>query len=1048
MPDDFSLSSPAPAAVAGTRADALKPGTRIWTYRIGKVLQHDAFCITYAGRDAVLEHDVAITEYLPAHAAMRTADLTVVPRSTRWAEDYRWGRDRFLAEARTLAELAGTPGIVHICDCLEANGTAYRVALRVAGEALSVRLARQGMMAAETIDRLLPPLLDGLEKVHAKGQLHLDIQPSKIILDAQGSPTLVGFSAAQAALASRQQSITVMHTPGYAAIEQLSDGQTGAATDVYGLAATLYQCVTGAAPVPAIKRLAERLAPASQQAAGRYPYGLLAAIDAGLAFRSSDRPASIAAWRASFEGREPGPDETAAPATPDTTAVLPVIALPPRPQPTVQPAVTVSTGERHRSILSRLLSRARRNRAAMTFAGLAMLAIALGLAGGYVLRSANDQAARVAVERRAAAEAAREQAAAEARRLAAVAEAEAAAARQRAEAAAQQEAEAAERAAADRRRSEAATRLAVEAEVEARADAEAKQQAEAARLAAEEQARLETVARQRAEAKARADAEAKQQQEAEAARLAAEEKARLEAVVRQRAEAEAKARAEAEAKQQQEAEAARLAAEEKARLEAVVRQRAEAEAKARAEAEAKRQQEAETARLAAEEQARLETTARQRAEAEAKAHAEAEAKRQQDAEAARLAADEQARLEVAARQQAEAEAKARADAEARRQQDAEATRLAAEEKARTDAAAGQSTDATAPATAGQTTPSAADEAARLAAEDAQAEAAARQAVEDAARAEQAAVQRAEDARRMAADKAREETAAKARAEAEAKRRAEAEKAKVVTAADRRQAEIAERGLGLSPRDRRRTQVALTALGFDTNGIDEEFGNRTRQMIAQWQKRQGAPDTGFLTAPQVALLQRQASAALATYDADETRINQKRRRAELADTTPEPAARTTGNDSQPQAAAAASTAGSEAPSPATTASSADTRLQAVAAATTQGNDAAASPPEEYTGSARTTLNGGENHDKVVDYILTLRVAGQTVSGVMIRRCATCGTGGNEEDRSFACERAPLRADRTFSLRCDGAHAWGTLDRAKVHYSSSGVELLLTRVRGGG
>ena len=281
MPDDIPLSSPASAAVGGTRVDALKPGTRIWTYKIGKVLRHDAFCITYAAHDAVLEQDVAITEYLPAHAALRAADLaTVEPRSTRWIDDYRWGRDRFLAEARALAELAGTPGIAHISDCLEANGTAYRVARRIRGETLSGHLARHGTLSAEALDRLLPTLLDSLETAHAKNLLHLDIQPAKIILDASGNPTLVGFSAAQAALAARQQMITVVHAPGYAAIEQFSDGQTGPSTDIHGLAATLYQCVTGAVPVPAIKRLAERLQPASQRAAGRYAPGLLAGAGA------------------------------------------------------------------------------------------------------------------------------------------------------------------------------------------------------------------------------------------------------------------------------------------------------------------------------------------------------------------------------------------------------------------------------------------------------------------------------------------------------------------------------------------------------------------------------------------------------------------------------------------------------------------------------------------------------------------------------------------------------------------------------------------------
>ncbi|TWT11562.1 peptidoglycan-binding protein [Reyranella sp. CPCC 100927] len=1006
MPDDVSPSAPASAAAGGTRFDALKPGTRIWTYKIGKVLRHDAFCITYAARDAVLEQDVAITEYLPAHAAVRAADLAAVePRSTRWIEDYRWGRDRFLAEARALAELAGTPGMVHIGDCLEANGTAYRVARRIRGETLSGHLARHGTLSAAALDRLLPTLLDSLETAHARNLLHLDIQPAKIILDASGNPTLVGFSAAQAALAVRQQMITVMHAPGYAAIEQFSDGQTGPSTDIHGLAATLYQCVTGAVPVPAIKRLAERLQPASQRAAGRYAPGLLAAIDAGLAFRASGRPASIAAWRPLFKGHAPTPHVTSVPSAKIAITALPVADLPPRPQSDSPPETETDGSGHRRSLLSRLALQVRRERAAMTVAGLAALAIVFGLAAGYVLRPINDQATRDAAERAAAEITARERAAAEARRLQAEAAAETAAARQRAEAAARQEAEAAERAAAERRRSESSTRPEIEAAASARAEAEAKeaearrqQEAEATRRAAEENARLEAAAREKAAAEAKARAEA-------------EEKARIETAAREKAAAEAKARAEAD---------------EKARIETAAREKVAAEAKARAEAD---------------EKARLEAAAREKATAEAKARAEAE---------------EKARLETAAREKAAAEAKARADAEEKtRIETAAREKAAAEAEARRQQAAapGPTTEA-----AGARSP-ADDDAARLAAEDAQAAAAVRQAIEDAARADEA-KRAAEKAREDAAAKARADAAArekataeaKARADAEARRRAEAEKAKAVTAADRRQAEIAEQGLRLSPRDRRRAQVALTAVGFDTNGIDEEFGNRTRQMIAQWQKRQNAPDTGFLTAQQIALLQRQAAAALAAYDAEEARItSQRRRRADLADTTASGASRqtaasTTGNDARPHAAGTSS-ASDVAPVPATDAGG---RTPAIAAAVPRGSasDGASPRVEEYTGVARIRLNGGESHDQVVDYTLTLRVMGQFVSGIVVRQCASCGPGGSADRRSFTCASAPLRAGRTFSLRCDGAYAWGTLDRAKVHFSNSGAEFSLTRVHGGG
>ncbi|HKU94649.1 MAG TPA: hypothetical protein VJR58_05205, partial [Vineibacter sp.] len=309
------------------------------------MLRHDELGITYAGRDRALYRDVAITEYLPRDIAMRAGDTAVEPSSMRWVDDFQWGRNRFLAEARLLGELAGTPAIVGAHDSLEANGTAYMVSRRVRGQTLASRLARPGVLPYDAIERLLPPLLDGLERAHGRGLLHLAITPSTIMLDREGEPTLIDFRAVAVALAARRQAITA-YAPGYAAIELASDGHTGAATDIHALAATLYRCVTGAAPPAAINRLTERMIPATQQAAGRYPYGLLAAIDAGLAFRSTERPVSIAAWRPIFDRREPIP----VPA--DVAALVP--APDPSPQPQSGGTAEPEAASGWRSIVARV----------------------------------------------------------------------------------------------------------------------------------------------------------------------------------------------------------------------------------------------------------------------------------------------------------------------------------------------------------------------------------------------------------------------------------------------------------------------------------------------------------------------------------------------------------------------------------------------------------------------------------------------------------------------------------------------------------------------
>jgi serine/threonine protein kinase len=117
-------SAPAASEVDYT---ALPIGASIGRFRITAVLGQGGFGITYRARDEQLGRDVAIKEYLPVSLAVRQDSVTVLPRSTKVAEDFGWGRERFVAEGRTLASLHDAPAIVRVFDFLELNGTAYIV---------------------------------------------------------------------------------------------------------------------------------------------------------------------------------------------------------------------------------------------------------------------------------------------------------------------------------------------------------------------------------------------------------------------------------------------------------------------------------------------------------------------------------------------------------------------------------------------------------------------------------------------------------------------------------------------------------------------------------------------------------------------------------------------------------------------------------------------------------------------------------------------------------------------------------------------------------
>jgi hypothetical protein len=292
-----SGSEPTVAAREDLRG-ALPAGTRLRGYETLAVLGHGGFGVTYRARDTTLGRDVAIKEYLPTSVAVREDGTTVLPRSTNLAEEFHWGRDRFLEEARILAKLDGAPAIVRVFDFLEANGTAYMVMVLLEGEPLERRLKRDGPLSQPAIESILYPLLDGLEAVHATGFLHRDIKPDNIMLDARGAPTLIDFGASRAALAGRTAAMTSIFTPGYAPAEQFTSAMQGPWTDIYGLCATLYHAIIGRPPPSAFDRMVnDTYEPLAKLSPAGFSSRLLNSIDAGLAMRAGDRPQSIAGWR-------------------------------------------------------------------------------------------------------------------------------------------------------------------------------------------------------------------------------------------------------------------------------------------------------------------------------------------------------------------------------------------------------------------------------------------------------------------------------------------------------------------------------------------------------------------------------------------------------------------------------------------------------------------------------------------------------------------------------------------------------------------------------
>ena len=483
---------------AGTKADAkpnelrgtLPAGTRLRNYELLSVLGHGGFGITYYAKDTTLGREVAVKEYLPTTLALRENGSTVVPRSTQFAEDFIWGRERFLEEARILATLEGAPAVVRVYDFLEANGTAYMIMGLARGDTLEQRLKRDGKLSPAIIQRMLDRLLDGLDAVHKTGFLHRDVKPANIILDANNNPTLIDFGASRSSMADRTAAMTAIFTPRYAAAEQLTSDKQGPWTDIYGLSATLYHAITGKAPPSSLERaLNDAYEPLAKLSPEGYSPGILQGIDVGLTVRAKDRPQSIAEWRDILSSTgEQVSDETVFERPKPRPKPKP--APPPRPvsPPAKQAAAAGGGGRRFCgsvpgrraqvgicSVVRVVQSRRFAGMNRVTLYGGAVAAILVGVAGGYLIFPPPPAPLPAPVQD-GVSDAAKAEA--EAKRKA---EAEA---QQRAEAEAKQkaeaEAEARQKAEADaRQRAEAEAKLKAEAEARQRAEAEARQKADA-----------------------------------------------------------------------------------------------------------------------------------------------------------------------------------------------------------------------------------------------------------------------------------------------------------------------------------------------------------------------------------------------------------------------------------------------------------------------------------------------------------------------------------------------------------------------------------------
>lgn len=225
----------APAAARAAppaTADALAPGTPFAGLIVERLIGRGALGAVYLAR----------ARGSGAPLALKTL---VLGQGSEAAEE---ARQAFRAEAQAARRLRH-PDIVQVFDAGEALGLGYLVMELLPG----CDLARYALPA-----RLLPEplvldigarLADALAHAHRQGVLHRDVKPANVMLHLpSGTLKLTDFGLARLHDAARTRSGLLLGTPAFMAPELLAGAPADARSDLYALAALLFQLLTARLP--------------------------------------------------------------------------------------------------------------------------------------------------------------------------------------------------------------------------------------------------------------------------------------------------------------------------------------------------------------------------------------------------------------------------------------------------------------------------------------------------------------------------------------------------------------------------------------------------------------------------------------------------------------------------------------------------------------------------------------------------------------------------------------------------------------------------------
>jgi eukaryotic-like serine/threonine-protein kinase len=207
---------------------------RLGRYELIHELGRGAMGVVHRARDPRINREVA---------------LKAIPLAEEFeAGELEQARLRFFREAEMAGRLSH-PHIVTIYDAGEDRGTAYIAMELLRGKHLVEYTSPTRLLPRAIVIEIVARLADALHYAHQNQVVHRDIKPANIMFDApSGELKITDFGIARLTDSGRTRTGVVLGTPSFMSPEQLQGRDVTGSSDLFSLAVSMYQLLTGQLP--------------------------------------------------------------------------------------------------------------------------------------------------------------------------------------------------------------------------------------------------------------------------------------------------------------------------------------------------------------------------------------------------------------------------------------------------------------------------------------------------------------------------------------------------------------------------------------------------------------------------------------------------------------------------------------------------------------------------------------------------------------------------------------------------------------------------------